>query len=101
MGRVWRGCRLHIYVQSLPDLYPRWITIAVRVVVGGTSGRDVFSLRRLRKLPDVCVVNSALGRTWRWVRKSAARRRWAGVVGDPEDDLSPACILANVIGGDD
>ncbi len=35
------------------------------------------------------------------LREHTTRRRWASVVGGPEDNLAPARVLSNVLGGDD
>ena len=101
MRRVWRGCCVDVYVQSLRRGHTRRITFSVRVVIRWTSRGNIFSFGRLSKLPDIGEVDAA----FRWVRRNAgkctSRRRRTRVARDPVCDLSSGGILPNVLGGDD
>jgi hypothetical protein len=98
---IWRHCSVHVYVQVL-----RWvdfwrITVAVGVVVCWATCRDRWPFRRLGELPNVGEGDAAVGGTRRLFGKSAPRRRRTRIVRNPEHDLSCACILSDVVRGDD
>src|SRR5580704_6583039 len=88
-------------MQLLPNIHSRRVAIAIGVMGSWATHRDIFSARRLGKLPDIGKIDAAL-RGVRWLlRKRAPRRGRTGVVGYEIDDLAPAGVLANVVGGDD
>lgn len=78
----------------------RRITFSVAAVAGAVSG-NIFTLRRLRELPDLGEANTAFGGAGWPLGKSTARRRRARVVNRPVDDLPSAGALTNVFRGHD
>src|ERR1700722_17347992 len=87
-------------MQSLDCGNSRRITFSVAAVAGAVSG-NIFTLRRLRELPDLGEANPALGGAGWPIGKSTARRGRARVVNRPIDDLPSAGALTNVFRGHD
>ena len=75
------------------------------MVVVGTARGHIFSLRRLRVLPDLGEADTALYWAWgmsgRIYRKCTAGRGRAGIIDRPIDDLAASRILADIFRGDD
>src|ERR1700733_5802581 len=76
------------------------ITFSVAAVAGAVSGH-IFTLRRLRELPDLGEANPAFAGAGRPLGKTTARRRRARVVNRPVHDPPSAGTLPNVFRGDD
>src|SRR5208282_551416 len=71
--------------------------VAVSIpVVSRTASGNLFSLRRLRELPDLSEANSALGGAGRTGWEVASRSGRAGIVGDPISDVATGSVRANV-----
>src|SRR3984957_1432964 len=87
-------------MQSLDCGNSRRITFSVAAVAGAVSG-NIFTLRRLRELPDLGEANTAFAGAGWPLGKSTARRRRARVVNRPVDDLPSAGALTNFFRGHD
>src|SRR5579864_8666344 len=98
MRRVSRRGRIQVDVESLCCLGARRIAVSVTVVVGAASS-NIFTPRRLRKLPDFGECDSTLCGTGRMLRKRTARRGGTGIVDRPVDDHALSGALTNIFGG--
>src|SRR5207249_13343 len=100
MRRICRIGGIHVEKPGMRVVAGR-MAIPIREIGGGTTSCVLLATRRLRKLPDRGIRNSAGGWKRRILRDSTSGRGRTGVIEDPVGQFTLGDVVAYVVGSND